>query len=40
MDPNALNSDQDPEFRPNLDPDQGSNPDPGLCLKFERKFRK
>ena len=28
VDPNTLNLDPDPEFRPNLDPD------PGLCYQF------
>ena len=34
MDPNTLNLDPDPEFWPNLDPDQ----DPELCYQLnERK---
>ena len=32
MDPNTLNLDPDPEFRPNWDPYQG------YVIEFERKF--
>ena len=34
VDPNTLNLDPDPGFRPNLDPDPGPDPDPGLYYQF------
>ena len=42
MDTNTLNldTDSDPRFWPNLDPDPVPGPDPGLYNNFERKNSK
>ena len=40
--PKRLNLDPDPQFWPNLDPDSGPDPDPGLlgyATNFERKIK-
>ena len=34
VDLNTLYLDMDPEFWPNLDPDLGPDPEPGLCYQF------
>ena len=39
MDPNTLNLDPDPGFRPNLDPDPGPDPNPVILSILKKKIQ-